>query len=121
MITLPGVDPMMIANNLEPYYNTHPGEILKDEIEYRGISQRKLAAEIGVAPSQLNEVLNGKRALNTELAMLICAALQLDAEPLLRMQMDYDILEAKRNPTLMQRIARIGDWANSVRKVAAVL
>lgn len=44
MITIPGVDPKMIANNLEPYHPTHPGEILKEEIEYRGISQRKLAA-----------------------------------------------------------------------------
>ena len=26
-----------------PYTPTHPGEILKEEIEYRGISQKKLA------------------------------------------------------------------------------
>lgn len=36
----------MIANNLEPAFPTHPGEILKEEIEYRGISQRKLAEQI---------------------------------------------------------------------------
>jgi hypothetical protein len=36
MITIPGVDPKMIANNLEPAFPTHPGEILKEEIEYRG-------------------------------------------------------------------------------------
>jgi plasmid maintenance system antidote protein VapI len=34
----------MIANNLTPYEPTHPGEVLKEEIEYRGISQRKLAS-----------------------------------------------------------------------------
>jgi hypothetical protein len=32
MITLKGVDPRMIANNLMAYEATHPGEILKDEI-----------------------------------------------------------------------------------------
>ena len=41
MITITGVDPDMIANNIEPLYPTHPGEVLKDEIEYRKLSQRK--------------------------------------------------------------------------------
>ena len=121
MVTLEGVEPNMIANNLEPFYNTHPGEILKDEIEFRGISQRELAKHIGVPVSQLNEMLNGKRKLNTEMAMLLCAVLELDAAPLLKMQMEYDILEAKRNPTFMQRILSLGDWARDMRKVAAVL
>lgn len=37
------IDERMVANNLEPAYLTHPGEVIKDEIEARGISQRKLA------------------------------------------------------------------------------
>ena len=45
MITLKGIDPRMIVNNLTPCEPTHPGAILKDEIEYRGISQKKLAAK----------------------------------------------------------------------------
>ena len=56
MITIPGVDPKMIANNLEPAFPTHPGEILKEEIEYRGISQRKLAERMGIGYSVLNEI-----------------------------------------------------------------
>ena len=35
----------MIANNLKPFQPTHPGEVLKDELEYRGISQRGLAMQ----------------------------------------------------------------------------
>jgi len=35
--------PEMIANNLKPYQPTHLGVVLKDELEYRGISQRGLA------------------------------------------------------------------------------
>ena len=62
MTTLEGVDPKMIANNLRSYQPTHPGEVLKDELEYRGISQRSLAREMGISYSVLNEVLNGKRA-----------------------------------------------------------
>jgi len=29
MITIPGIAPDMIANNIEPAYPTHPGEVLK--------------------------------------------------------------------------------------------
>ena len=47
VITVEGKDPMMIANNLKPYKPTHPGEVLKDELEFRGISQRGLAKKMG--------------------------------------------------------------------------
>ncbi|MDR1584988.1 MAG: HigA family addiction module antidote protein [Prevotellaceae bacterium] len=114
MITIPGVAPDMIASNLEPAYPTHPGEVLKDEIEYRGISQRKLAAEMDVPYTQLNEVLNAKRPLNTEFALLIEAVLDLPAEPLLKMQTRYNILMAKRDKTFSKRLAEI-------RKIAAIL
>ena len=61
----------MLANELTPFCPTHPGEILKDEVEYRKISQRALARQMGISYSQLNEVLNGKRPVNTELALHI--------------------------------------------------
>ena len=47
----------MLANELTPFCPTHPGEILKDEVEYRKISQRALARQMGISYSQLNEVL----------------------------------------------------------------
>ena len=31
MITVKGIDPQMIANNVEPLEPTHPGELLKEE------------------------------------------------------------------------------------------
>lgn len=38
-----------LANKLTPFYPIHPCEIIKDEIEYRGISQRKLASKMGMS------------------------------------------------------------------------
>lgn len=105
---------VMIANNIEPFYPTHPGEVLKDEIEYRGISQKILAAEMGVSYTLLNEVLNAKRPVNTEFALLIEAALDVPAEPLLKMQARYNMLIAKRNNSFVEKL-------NKVRKIAAVL
>ena len=114
MTTLEGVDPKMIANNLRSYQPTHPGEVLKDELEYRGISQRNLAREMGVSYSVLNEVLNGKRALNIELALMMEAALGVDAAPLLAMQNEYVMQMAERNESFMEKLKQI-------RRVAAVL
>ena len=107
MAHIEGTDDRMVANNLEPYYLTHPGEVIKDELESRGISQRRLAAEIGVPVSQLNEVLNAKRPLNAEMALLIEQALGIDAEPLLSLQIKYNLLSAKRNKSFFERLKKI--------------
>ena len=47
-MSIEGIGPNMIANNLKPYIPTHPGEVLKDELEFHGISQRGLAKELGI-------------------------------------------------------------------------
>lgn len=107
MVHVEGKEDKMIANNLEPHYLTHPGEVIKDELEYRGISQRRLAAEIGVPASQLNEVLNAKRPLSAEMALLIGQALGLEPMPLLSMQMKYNLLSAKRNKPFFEQLKKI--------------
>jgi len=112
MITLQGVDPRMIANNLTPYEPVHPGELLKEEIEYRGISQRKFSAEIGICYSVLNEILNCKRPVSAELAILIEAALDIEANMLIRMQTDYNMQVARKNHKIINRF-------NEIRKIAA--
>lgn len=114
MITIEGIDPRMIANNLTPFEPTHPGEILKDEIEYRGLSQRKVAAQMGISPTLLNEILNGKRAVSTQYALLFEAVLDIDAAPLLAMQADYDMQVAKADKSFLERLANI-------RKMVAML
>ncbi|MDR2969934.1 MAG: HigA family addiction module antidote protein [Tannerellaceae bacterium] len=114
MITLKGADPQMIANNLTPYEPTHPGELLKEEIEYRGISQKKLAERMGMSYTVLNEVLNGKRAVTTEYALLFEAALGIEAGMWIRMQADYNMQIVKRNKPFADRLAQI-------RKMAAIL
>lgn len=102
-----GIDPYMIANNFTPYEPTHPGEVLKEEIEFRAISQRKLASQMGVAYSVLNEVLNCKRPVTTEYALLFEAALGIEAEMLLRMQSRYNVQTIRQNKSGNDRLAKI--------------
>ncbi|MDR2814312.1 MAG: HigA family addiction module antidote protein [Prevotellaceae bacterium] len=114
MITLEGIAPRMIANNLEPSEPVHPGELLKEEIEYCGISQKKLAERMGMSYTVLNEVLNCKRAVTTEYALLFEAALGIEAGMWIRLQADYNMQIVKRNKSFAQRLANI-------RKIAAAL
>ena len=111
MTILEGVNPQMIANNLKPFQPTHPGEVLKDELEYRGISQRGLAKRIGISYSSFNEMLNGKRSLSPELAMMMEAALGVDAAPLLAMQNEYDMMMAERDDSFMEKLKQIRRFA----------
>ena len=97
----------MLANNLESAYPTHPGEILKEEVEYRGISQRQLAMQMGIAKSALNEILNGRRPITEKTALLFEAALGVNAEPLLRLQMQYNIRTIIGDKSFLQRLESI--------------
>ena len=114
MITMKEIDPKMIANNLTPSTPIHPGEMIKEEIKCRGISQKKLAAKTGISYTVLNEVLNCKRPVSTEYALLLEAALNIDAEIWIKTQANYDIQTAKANKTFAQRL-------ENIRKIAAML
>lgn len=105
---------MMIANNLTPAYPTHPGEVLKDEIEYRKISQRKLAENMGISYKILNDILNCRRPVTTQTAMLFEAALNVPADSLMRLQLKYNMQQAAAAPSFMERLKQ-------VRKYAAML
>ncbi|MBO6029020.1 MAG: HigA family addiction module antidote protein [Bacteroidales bacterium] len=99
------------ANDVESSYLIHPGDIILDELEYLGITQKQLAEKIGVPRSQVNETLHGKRNVNYEFALLVQKALGIDAETLLKMQHSYDIAKAKRNRAFMEKLQRIVPFA----------
>lgn len=90
-----------------PFYPIHPGEIVKDEIEYRGVTQRDLAAKMGISYTQLNEILNCKRPVSTEIALLFEAALGLEPVTLINMQTGYNMQTARRDNTLTRRLDAI--------------
>lgn len=96
------------------YTPTHPGEVLKDEIEYRKVSQRKLAEQMGISYKVLNDLLNGRRTLTTTTAMMFEAALDIPADSLMRLQLKYNMQQAMNDPSLTERLKQI-------RKFAALL
>lgn len=114
MIELKDVDPRMIANNLKPSEPVHPGLLLKEEIEYRGITQKTLAKQVGVSYTVLNEVLNGKRPISVEYALYLEVVLGIDAQLWIQMQADYNFQVAKSDKAIKRRI-------DQIRKMVAAL
>ena len=86
---------------------THPGEVLKDEIEYRGIRQTILAKQMGMSYKVLNDILNERRPLTTPTAMMFEAALNVPADSLMRLQLKYNLQVAEKDNKLLSRLARI--------------
>lgn len=114
MITTPDIKEKGIANKMMSSMLIHPGEIIKDEIIARGITQRELAEQMGVSYTVFNEILNAKRPVTTEYALLLEAALGTDAKIWLGLQADYNMQKMKGDNSFMKRLEKI-------RKVAAIL
>lgn len=89
------------------YTAIHPGEILKEELESRGISQKDFASAISVSYTMLNEILNGKRSITADFAILVEAALGTPAEHWLNMQARYNLQTVKSKETVMSRFKSI--------------
>lgn len=87
----------MATNKVLPYKPTHPGEILKDELEARGIKQKDFVKEIGLPATVLNELIKGKRSITVDTAILLEAALGIDAKFWMNFQTQYTYMDLKKN------------------------
>ena len=102
-----------MKNEIFGFTPTHPGEVLKDEIIYRKISQTTLAKQMGMSYKILNDILNERRPITTTTAMLFEAALDIPADSLMNLQLKYNIHVARQDKSFVQRLA-------TIRKVVSV-
>jgi len=79
--------------NEEKYIKpVHPGEILYEEfLQPLGISQNKIAKEIGVPPRRINEIVHGKRGITADTAMRLERYFGASAEFWLNLQVQYEL------------------------------
>jgi HTH-type transcriptional regulator/antitoxin HigA len=82
-------------DDLVPGEAIHPGEVLLDDLKRRGISQKKFSELSGIHPTQLNEVIKGKRKINADMALQIGVALKMKPIIWLKSQMIYELDLAK--------------------------
>ena len=86
---------------------THPGDVLKEELEARDITQKKFSEVLSIPYTQLNEILNGKRPVTTDFALMVEAALGINPELLINMQSRYNMSVARRKEPLLSRLLDI--------------
>ena len=70
----------------------HPGEILLTEfLEPMGISQYRLAKDIGVTPRRVNEIVHGRRGITADTALRLGRFFNMEAQFWLNLQTHYDM------------------------------
>jgi len=79
----------MATKKLAP---VHPGEVLLEEfLKPLGLSQNRLALNIGVAPRRINEIVLGKRRVTAETALRLARYFDTTPQFWLGLQSDYDL------------------------------
>jgi addiction module HigA family antidote len=87
----------------------HPGEILLEEfLAPFGISQYRLAQDIGVHPRRINEIVHGKRAISADTALRLSRYFGLSERYWLNLQARYDLeIEKDRLAERLEREVRV--------------
>lgn len=79
---------------------THPGEILLEEfLKPGGMTQAKLAEKMGVPVQRVNTLVNGKRDVTPETAILLSRAFRTSPEFWMNLQSAYDLYVAEKEMT----------------------
>src|SRR5438093_11389109 len=75
---------------------THPGAILLEEfLQPMGISQYRLAHDIGVHPRRINEIVHGTRAISADTALRLSRYFSMSEQFWLNLQTHYDLETVK--------------------------
>jgi len=83
----------------------HPGEVLlEDFMKPLGLSQYRLAHDIGVTPIRISQIVNGQRSITVDTAMRLARYFGTSAAVWMRLQVRYDLEVAERQ--LSDRIRR---------------
>ncbi len=70
----------------------HPGEVMLEEfLKPMGLSQNRLALDIGVPPRRINEIVLGKRSITADTALRLARYFGNSPQFWLGLQMDYDL------------------------------
>jgi addiction module HigA family antidote len=78
-----------MADKLSPI---HPGEVLLEEfLTPMGLSENRIALDIGVHPRRINEIVLGKRSVTADTALRLARYFGTTPQFWLGLQADYDL------------------------------
>lgn len=86
---------------------THPGKVLKAELEERNMSANQLALAIRVPANRITAITRGERSVSAETAVRLGRYLQTGAAFWMNLQSAHDIsvVEAEKGPAIALEIA----------------
>ena len=92
--------------------NIHPGEVLREEFLIPlGVTQYRLAKEIGVTEARISAICSGKRAITADTALRLAAFFGTSSGFWLGLQADYDTEEAAKELTgVLRRFIALSRW-----------
>src|SRR5260221_11163089 len=91
-------------------HNPHAGEMIKLEfLNELNMSQNALAKAIGVPANRIHAIVRGERSITADTDLRLCKFFGLSEGFFLRLQLAYELLEAKRS--LVKKIAKIKPYA----------
>ena len=74
----------------------HPGEILLEEfLKPMGISQYRIAKDIGVPPRRINEIVHGKRSITADTALRLARYFGTSERFWMNLQSSFDLESQK--------------------------
>ncbi len=85
----------------------HPGEVLlEDFMKPLGLSQHRVAKEIGVPPLRINQIVHGKRSITADTAVRVARYFGTSAAVWLCLQARYDLelAEAKMAKSIKREV-----------------
>jgi len=60
-------------------------DLIALSLEEKGLTQKQLAGEIGISPSRINDYISGRSEPTLKIAHLLCKALDISADSMLRL------------------------------------
>lgn len=75
-----------------------PGELLREELEERGISQTVFAKKLNIHQPHLSDLLKGKRRISASIALKLEKELGISAEFWLNLQVLYELALEREKP-----------------------
>lgn len=85
----------------------HPGEVLlEDFMKPLGLTQYRLAQDLGVTPIRISQIVNGERSITVDTAMRLARYFGTSAAVWLRLQVRYDleVAEKELGPRISQEV-----------------
>jgi antitoxin HigA-1 len=88
-------------------YPVHPGEIVRGEIEYLGLSIAEAAQGLGVTRQHLYRIVNGESGVSAEMAIRLELGIGSTADAWLRMQAAYDLAQIRNRADRAIQVSKL--------------